>query len=158
MTIGPTTPKSPLIALTMAEATMMTIPKTRNVAKVLSHLSLTSSRLLPMLARTPLFSIRRTGNARENIIASIIPGTIRAMNPKMTMTPTTILSAQIQSSFETANLTDVPISACPFSICSEASLIAVPCAIGENTTVTMEIRAMSRTRAPRKLGNQLETC
>src|SRR5881628_1476373 len=84
-----------------------------------------------MLSRTPLFSIRRTGNARENIIASIIPGTIRAMSPKTTMMPTTIPNAQIQSSLEATNLTDIPMSACPLSIRSEASLIALPWAMGE---------------------------
>ena len=126
MTTGPATPKGRLIAPTIVEAIMKIIARTRNVANVLAHLWPTSSRLLPMLSKTPFFSIRRTGNARENIIASIIPGMIRAMSPRKTMKPTTILNAQIESSLETTNLTDVPMSACPFSICSEASLIALP--------------------------------
>jgi len=105
-----------------------------------------------------LFSIRRTGKARENIITNIIPGTINAMNPKTTMTPTRILNAQIQSNLEAADLIDVPKSARPFSICSEASLIALPWATGKNTTVTIKIKATSGIRAPKNAGNQLKIC
>src|SRR5213594_1081280 len=121
LTTGLAIPKSPLIALMMTDAMMTIIPRTRSVAKVLSHLWPTRTRLLPMLSVTPLFSIRRTGSARENIIASMIPGTIRAMKPRKTMIPTIMLSAQIERSFETANLMDVPKLAHPFVICSEAS-------------------------------------
>src|SRR5213083_1871313 len=121
LTTGLTIPKSPLIAPMMTDAMMTIIPRTRSVAKVLSHLWPTRTRLLPMLSVTPLFSIRRTWSARENIIASMIPGTIRAMKPRKTMIPTIMLSAQIERSFETANLMDVPKLAYPFVICSEAS-------------------------------------
>src|SRR5438093_13256595 len=119
LTTGLAIPKSPLIAPMMTDAMMTIIPRTRNVAKVLSHVWPTRTRLLPMLSVTPLFSIRRTGSARENIIARMIPGTIRAIKPRKTMIPTITLRPQIERSFETANLMDVPKLADPFVICSE---------------------------------------
>jgi hypothetical protein len=88
----------------------------------------------------------------------MIPGTIRAMIHKKTMIPTTILSAQTESSFETTNLMDAPKLTCPFVICSEASLIALPSAMVENTIFTTKITAMSRNSAPNNAENQLETC
>src|SRR5439155_1350765 len=66
LTTGLAIPKSPLIAPMMTDAMMTIIPRTRNVAKVLSHLWPTRTRLLPMLSVTPLFSIRRTGSARKS--------------------------------------------------------------------------------------------
>ena len=126
MTTGLAAPKGPLIKLTTTAGIITTIPRTRKVAKVLSHLRATSSRLLPMLSKTPLFSISRTGMASENMIERIIPGTTNAMVPRMTITPTMMLRAQIESSLEVAYLTDCQRSAWAFSICSDACLMAPP--------------------------------
>src|SRR5438034_2883103 len=82
----------------------------------------------------------------------MIPGTNRAMKRRKTMIPTSMLSAQIERSLETANLTAAPRLACPFVICSEASLTALPSAIVENTTFTTKITTRSRSSAPNKCG------
>ena len=51
---------------------------------------------------------------REHYRQSMIQGMTRAIIPRRTMIPTSMVSAHIESSFETANLTDVPKSTCPF--------------------------------------------
>jgi hypothetical protein len=78
---------------------------------------------------------------RENIIDRITPGTISARVPKKTMTPTTMVSAHIDSSLDRTNLTDAPESTCPFTIRSDATLIVPPSAMGANTSATRKIEA-----------------
>ena len=131
LTTGLATPKGPLIALIITEAIMKIIPKTRNIANVLSH-RMADELTAPSHALQDSFLLDyEDGKRQENTLVSIIPGTTKAMNPKNTMMPTTIVNAQIQSSLEAANLTDFPRSASPFSICSEAELDCASLGNGE---------------------------
>ena len=151
-------PKGPLMALTMADAIAVIIPKTRARAKVFSHLWPTSFRLRPRLSEIPVFSIRSAGNARENIIVNIIPGTTSAISPATTMTPTTKLNTQIRTNFDMAKRIDAPRSACPFTISSDAILTAPPTATGENTAATIRLRTTRGIRTPKNPGSQFRNC
>lgn len=101
-----------------------------------------------MLSSIPLFSIKRTRNDSPNNVARIMPGIIRAMNPRKTMIPIRIVSPQIESSLDAMDLIIVWRSVCPVSICCEAVFIAVPWTIGKNMIVRTKVSNATPTKVP----------
>ncbi len=117
------------IQLAMADAIAIIITITKMNRKVLTHRLLTSLLLLDKLSNAPTFSIMIAGTTRENIIASIIPGMIRAMSPNIISIPEIIATANRERSLRAAELKAFSRFAEPFSITSEAHLTHIPFAI-----------------------------
>ena len=118
-------PKGALMKLTMAEAIPMIIAKTMRRVKSLEP-SMTYQLTTPSMLLKSDFSIMIIGSTSENIIAKIIPCTIRAMNPRKTIIPTTKPTTQIQTRRESAYLRDGVKCTCPVSISREAIFTTLP--------------------------------
>jgi len=89
---------------TMMLAIIMIINTTRRTAKVTPQRLLTSLLLLPRLSNAPIRSIIITGVTKANIMAIMMPGTMRQINPRMIKTPVIIPAASKEASLDTVKL------------------------------------------------------
>ncbi len=124
-----TVPTKPREAVRIV-STVFTMPiviwSRKSSPNVFSHLWLTKRRLRERLSSAPILSIIIVGTTRENIIAKIMPGITKAINPMKMRMPVIMLTANIDSSFDRVKLRLVRRFACLFSSVSEVNFMAIP--------------------------------
>ena len=103
---------------------------TRNrTPKIFHHDLSTSLLLISKLSKGPLSSIMITGTTRENIIATIIPGMMKQMTPRIIKMPETRPATRRDASLWIARSNALARFASPFSKRSEAYFTTIPFAI-----------------------------
>ena len=97
-------PRGLTIRLAITAAIPVIRIRIRRTTKVFPQRLLTSLLLLPRLSNAPIRSIIITGVTKVNIIAIMIPGTMRQINPRMIRTPVIIPAASKEASLDTVKL------------------------------------------------------
>lgn len=87
-----------LITPIKTPATMIIMYSRSSKPNVFSHRWLTRRRLLERLSNAPVFSIIIVGTTKENMIAKIMPGIMKAISPTMMRMPVIILTTNNESS------------------------------------------------------------
>ena len=103
-TIEPAGPKGRTITLAMLVAIPTIMLTSRRTTKVFPQRLPTSLLLLPRLFNASIRSIIITGVTKANIMAIMMPGTMRQINPRMIKTPVIIPATSKEASLDTVKL------------------------------------------------------
>ncbi len=143
-------PKRLAITPRIKLATIIMMPMTSKSPKVFSQRPPTNLLLRDRLSNVPARSITIAGTTTENIIAKIIPGTIRQISPTTIKMPVTIPAPSNEGNRLTVKLRVSERPTLRFSRMSEASLTAMPPAIVSIIQLTRSVKANVATKNPKK--------